>query len=65
MLYGRFEPLLRAVLRDQPIVVRPWSPLMVVHSDQPELRLAVHGGHAFVSRMEGENWTGIFHQPLP
>lgn len=65
MLYGRFEPHFRAVLRGQPIVVRPWSPLTVIHSNQTELRLAVHGGHALVSRLEGENWTGIFHQPLP
>jgi GNAT superfamily N-acetyltransferase len=65
VLYGRFEPHIRAELRNQPIVVRPWSPLMVIHSDQPDLRLAVHGGHALLSRLEGENWTGIFHQPLP
>lgn len=64
-VYGRIEPHFRAPLRNEPIVLRPASPLMVVHSDDDRLRAAIHGGRAFLTRLEGENWTGLVHQPMP
>lgn len=65
VVYGRIEPHFRAALRDEPIVLRPASPLMVIHSDNDQLKAAIHGGGAFLTRLEGENWTGLVHQPLP
>jgi hypothetical protein len=65
VVYGRIESHCRAALHDEPVVLRPSSPLMVIHSTNDELRATIHGGRAFLTRLEGENWAGLLHQPLP
>jgi hypothetical protein len=64
-VYGRMEAHIRAELRAHPIILRPASPLVIVHCGDPSLRLAIHAGRAFLSRLEGENWSGINLEPLP
>lgn len=64
-VYGRLEPHFRAELRAHPVFLRPASPLVIIHSRDPSLRLAIHSGRAFLSRLEGENWSGFNLEPLP
>lgn len=64
-LFGRFEAHYGDAIRRHPIVIPPRSPRVLIHADDPALRLDVHAGRALITRLEGEAWNGIHHQPMP
>ena len=51
---GRFEPALADALSRARAVIHRGRHWTLLHSNDPELRLAVHRGDAFLSRLEGE-----------
>lgn len=64
-LFGRLEAHYWEALRDQPIIVARRAPRVLIHADDAELRGDVHAGRALITRLEGEAWNGLHHQPLP
>jgi hypothetical protein len=51
---GRLEPGLAEPLANQFCLLFRRKRLMLVHSRFPEILSAIHSGHAFISRLEGE-----------
>jgi hypothetical protein len=51
---GRLEPGLAEPLANQLCFLFRRKSLMLVHSRHPEIVSAIHSGHAFISRLEGE-----------
>jgi hypothetical protein len=38
---------------------------VLIRADDPELRSDIHAGKALITRLEGEAWNGLHHQPMP
>jgi hypothetical protein len=64
-LFGRMEAHYWDAIRSQPVIVLRDAPRMLIHSEDVELRVDIHAGRALVTRLEGESWNGLYHQPMP
>ena len=64
-LFGRFESHYWDAIRVQPIITTRRAPRVLIRADDPELRSDIHAGKALITRLEGEAWNGLHHQPMP
>lgn len=63
-LFGRMEAHYWEAIRSEPVIVLRDAPRMLVHAENVELRGDIHAGRALVTRLEGEAWNGLHHQPM-
>lgn len=64
-LFGRFESHYWDAIRSHPIITARNAPRVLIHAADAELRADIHAGRALLTRLEGEAWNGLHHQPLP